>query len=206
MNWLIVTALLLLGALSLLNSAALVEVFKQLAETRIALNLEDKPIPLGLKSGELRTDEVGLPPGVAREPRAIVVFLSEKCVTCLTLAEGFRGESPAKVWFVIPHSPPPTMLMAMLESASDRVVIDEGDEITSRIGLNTTPMVLSVEWGTITRAQAVSSLRQLRALIPSVVPRQPAARVLDEPYLSPAGGVRTATVAPQGMPGAEGVK
>lgn len=97
------------------------------------------------------------------------------------------------------------MLMEMLESASDRVVIDEGDVITNRIGLNTTPMVLSVEWGAVTRAQAVSSLRQLRALIPSVVPRQPAARVLHEPYGSPADGVRSATVAPQAIPGAEGV-
>lgn len=173
MTWLVLVAVVAAAALVLICCLALVEVFRQLSDVRTALNLEDSPSPLGLKSGELRVEEVGLPDELALEPRAIVVFLSERCVTCLTIAEGLRGESPARVWFVLPSSPSPTMLLEPLSHCADRIILDEDDAIMLRIGLNTTPMVLSISYGEIKRAHAVSSVRQLRALIPGVIPRQP---------------------------------
>ena len=157
--------------MGVVSSAALVEVFRQLTELRGTLNINDEPIPLGLKAGERRTDEIGLPSELAVEPKAIVVFLSTKCATCLTIAEAFRGGSPATVWFVLPSPPEPTDLIEGGRSQSvDRVIVDADSEIADKLGLNVTPAVLTVSYGEITRAQAVSMPRQVLALIPTVFP------------------------------------
>jgi hypothetical protein len=155
-------------------AAALVEVFKQLAELREALNLRDEPIPLGVKAGELRTDEIGLPGEIAAEPKAIVVFLSTRCATCLTVAEAFRGGSPATVWFVLPSLPTPSTLLDLLADSRMRVILDEGDEIANRVGVNVTPMVLTTSFGDVIRAQAVSSARQVLSMVPTVFARRSA--------------------------------
>jgi hypothetical protein len=154
-------------------AAALIEVFRQLAELRIALNLQDEAIPLSLRAGELSTNEIGLPTALAAEPRTIVVFLSQKCATCLTIAEAFRGGSPVTVWFVLPSPPAPTGLLETLVHSNERVVVDENDEIADKLGLHVTPCVLTTSYGEITRAQAVSSPRQVLGLIPTVLPRGP---------------------------------
>jgi hypothetical protein len=154
-------------------AAALVEVFRQLAELRRTLNLQDQAIPLNLRSGEFRADEIGLPPELALEPKSIVVFLSEKCATCLTIAEAFRGGSPATVWFVLPSPPRPAGLLATLAHSAPRVVVDEYDEIANNLGLHVTPAVLTTFYGEITRAQAVASPRQVLGLIPTVAPLGP---------------------------------
>ena len=154
-------------------AAALVEVFRQLAELRSALNLEDQPTPLSLKAGELNVADIGLPDELVAEPKAIVVFLSTSCATCLTIAEAFRGGSPSTVWFVLPESPPPSTLVEILADSAERVILDDGDAIATRLGLNVTPSVLTTSFGQITRAQAVSSGRQVLALVPTVFPRHP---------------------------------
>jgi hypothetical protein len=171
--WVLALGGVALTLLLVVCAAALVEVFRQLAELRRTLNLQDQAIPLNLKSGEFRTDEIGLPPELAVEPRSIVVFLSEKCATCLTIAEAFRGGSPATVWFVLPSPPEPVGLLATLADSARRVVVDEYDEIANRLGLHVTPAVLSISYGEITRAQAVASPRQVLGLIPTVTPLGP---------------------------------
>jgi hypothetical protein len=171
LTWLFALAAVLLVFVVAVCAAALVEVFRQLAELRRSLGLQDQPIPLGLKSGELRTDEIGLPKQIATEPQAITVFLSAKCATCLAIAESFRGGSPTTVWFVLPSPPVPEKLLDVLEASASRVILDENDEITDRLGLHVTPSVLTSSFGEITRAQAISSPRQVLALVPAVIPR-----------------------------------
>jgi hypothetical protein len=182
--WTLTVAVVAVVLVLAVCSAALVEVFRQLGEIRDALNLRDEPIPLSLKSGELTTTAIGLPSIVAAEPRAIVIFLSSKCATCLAVAEAFRGGSPATVWFVLQTTPPPATLLEMLAESSERIVFDDGELIATRLGLNVTPSVLSVSYGEISRAQAVSSARQVLAMIPTVFPRHPTAATLP-PYQAP---------------------
>jgi hypothetical protein len=171
MIWVFVFGGVVLTFLVMVCAAALVEVFRQLAEIRRALNLQDEPIPLSLKTGEFTTKEIGLPTELALEPRSIVVFLSPKCATCLTIAEAFRGGSPATVWFVLTSPPAPAELIETLVHSAERVVVDDEDQIAIKLGLNVTPSVLSVSYGEISRAQAVSSPRQVLGLIPTVAPR-----------------------------------
>src|ERR1700674_1800252 len=87
-----------------LMSSALVEVYRQLAELRRSLQLEDVPRPLALRPGEIDASALTLPARLANEPEAIAVFLTPSCATCLMIADTFRGGSPATVWFVIPET------------------------------------------------------------------------------------------------------
>jgi hypothetical protein len=148
--------------------AALVEVFSQLDEIRHALNLQDLPTPLGLKRGELRTTEVGLPHELEKEPEALVVFLSPKCTTCLAVAEAFRGSSPSSVWFVLSSPPTPRNLLSALSASAKHVIVDHNDQIADRIHLHVTPSVLTASFGEITRALAIATPRQVLSLVPSV--------------------------------------
>jgi hypothetical protein len=171
MSWLFAAAAVGVTLAVAVCCAAMVEVFRQLAEIRAVLNLQDLPTPLALKAGELQTSAVGLPRDLVTEPQAIVVFLSPKCATCLSVAEAFRGGSPSTVWFVLSSPPTPTNLMETLADSAERVILDENDVIAESIDLNVTPSVLTVSWGEITRAQAVSTPRQVLGLVPTVAPR-----------------------------------
>ncbi len=71
--------------------AAQIEVFRNLAEIRSVLNLQDEATPLALANVGVGVGDVGLPDQLAYEPKAIVVFLSAKCGTCLAIADAFRG-------------------------------------------------------------------------------------------------------------------
>jgi hypothetical protein len=168
--WVLAVGAVALGFVVAISSAALVEAFRQLAELRDTLKIHDEPIPLRLKAGELRIDEIGLPPELGAEPKAIAIFLSTKCATCLTIAEAFRGGSPGTVWFVLPTPPTPTELLGTLSQSAERVIVDENSDIADSLGLNVTPSVITTSYGEITRAQAVSTPRQVLALIPTVFP------------------------------------
>ena len=135
--------------------AALLEVFRQLSDIRLVLNLQDEPTPIELRARGLNVEEMGLLLPLANEPKAIVVFLSTKCGTCLSIADAFRGGSPQTVWFVIADSPEAPDIAAILSASGRRVMIDVGDATAERIGLSVTPSVLTVVFGTITRAQSV---------------------------------------------------
>ena len=161
-----------IGLVVVVSASALVEVFRQLAEIRRALHLEDESLPLGVKSGELSTEEIGLPASVALEPAATVVFLSTKCATCLAIAETFRGGTPPAVWFVLPEHPEPRQLLEVLSSSAERIIVDKNDTITNLLGLHVTPSALITSFGQIREARALSSTRQLQALLPTVLPRQ----------------------------------
>ena len=174
--WVLTIAAVGVALVVVVCCAALVEVFRQIDEIRRALNLQDLPTPLGLKAGDLRTSEIGLPQALADEPQAIVVFLSPKCTTCLAVAEAFRGGSPSTVWFVLSNTPRPTNLLAVLSDSVGRVILDENDRIADEIHLHVTPSVLSVSYGEITRAQAVASPRQVLGLVPTVARLEPSER------------------------------
>lgn len=99
----------------------------------------------------------------------IVVFLSSKCGTCLSIADAFEGGSPASVWFIVTgpdavRSP----ILSRLVSVSDRVIVDSNERIARHVGLDVLPAVLTMNWGEVVRAHAVSSPRQVMNLIPTI--------------------------------------
>jgi hypothetical protein len=168
MTWLLLLGGVVLAGLVMLCCGALVEVFRQLAELRRSLNLEDLPIPLALKRRDLRAIDIGLPAELAEAPAALVVFLSAACTTCLAIAEAFRGGTPPSVWFVLPTPPHPGHLLKTLSESAERVILDERDAIVGALDLRVTPAVLTMSFGEIRRAEAVSSPRQVTSLVPRV--------------------------------------
>lgn len=169
------TWFLLLGGIALavpvaLCCTALVEVFRQLAEIRRSLNLEDLPTPLALRNRGLDVKDIGLPAQLTEAPAAIVIVLSARCTTCLAIAEALRVGTPTSVWFVLPTPPHPDHLLRTLSQSADRIILDENEVIVDAIDLRVTPAVLTLSFGEITRAHAVSSPRQLMSLVPTVLP------------------------------------
>lgn len=168
MLWALAVAEIVVALLVVIACSGLVEAYRQLADIRAALHLEDLPRPLALRPGELRASDLGLPVDVEVEPEAIAIFLTTTCSTCLAVAEAFRGGAPSTVWFVIPNGA--TGLAATLAAADSRVVFDDGS-IADRAGLNLAPSVLTIRFGDVVRAHGVSSARQALSLVPAVTPR-----------------------------------
>jgi hypothetical protein len=151
--------------------AAPVEVFRQLKELRVALDLDDLPLPLDLRGTEIRAADLGLHDGIASLPEAIIVVLSTKCATCLAIVQSFAGGAPSSVWFVLQTAEgEPASIGSVLSSSRERLLVDVGGRLCERVGIQVTPSVLTVRWGEVVRAQAVSSVRQVLSLVPVVSP------------------------------------
>jgi hypothetical protein len=171
--------LLLIGGTALavvvaLACAALVEVFRQLKELRTALDLDDVPLPLDLRGTTIRATDLGLDGALSSLPETIVVVLSTKCATCLAIAHSFAGGSPGSVWFILQTAEDePMNLGSILSSSRERLLLDPGGRMCERVGIQVTPSLLTVRFGEVVRAQAVSSVRQVLALVPVVSPIGP---------------------------------
>jgi hypothetical protein len=150
---------------------ALVEVFQQLEQVRTTIKLDDKPIPLELRSGGTSVTDLGLPPVLAEIPEMILIFLSSKCVTCKSIAHAFRGGAPERVWFILETDADGRKeLSAALSTTESRIVWDKTGQIAKVAGIDITPSVVTLSYGAIVRAYAVSSAHQVFALIPTVLP------------------------------------
>jgi len=167
----IAVVLTMMGAVLLLVCGALVEVFRQLSDIRERLDLDDRPLPLTLSSADMTAADLALPAAVERLAEAIVVVLSRKCATCLAIAQSFAAGAPETAWFLLQVPTDDLEGSAdMLSGCRDRVVVDVDSQISKVAGINVVPSVLTLRWGRVDRAQAVSSVRQVMSLIPTVRP------------------------------------
>jgi hypothetical protein len=157
-----------LAALVMLLLGSQVEMYRDLAQTREYVGMVDRSIPvdLGATVGA-RPSEVGLPDHLDSAVSALVLFLSDKCATCRSIAESLDGVIPRGVQLVIePGSAPPGAVLAdTLGFPEDRVVIDHGRKITDRIGIEVTPVGIIVEHGRLVSATTLPSTRQFFALL-----------------------------------------
>lgn len=163
---LLVLGTVLLALVVTLCCGALLEVFRQLAELRKVLSLDDQPRPLNLVRPEISLVELGVPSSIGVKAEEIVVFLSGTCATCLAIAEAFRGGAPESVWFVVAANEKHKVVVP-LRSSSERLIIDPEGEIAARLGLEIVPTVLTLRFGAAVRAYAVATPRQVMSLIPT---------------------------------------
>jgi hypothetical protein len=160
-----------LSAVVVVTAAAMVEVFRQLKEMRTMLALDDLPVPLDLREAKIQPADLGLQALSPSVPQAIIVVLSAKCSTCVAIAQSFAGGAPSSVWFVIQAvGGSAEDMITVLSSSRDRLVVDPDGRLCERIGLQVSPSVLTVRWGEVVRAEAVSSVRQVLSLVPVVTP------------------------------------
>ncbi|MFL6076874.1 MAG: hypothetical protein ACJ73S_26060 [Mycobacteriales bacterium] len=160
-----------LGAGLFVQFGALVEMYEQLKQVRRYLHLVDTPetLDLGVTAGQ-PPSTVGLPAELDAAANGLVLFLSNKCESCRTLAANLRGGAlPEALWVVVvPVSGDAESFVEEFDLRHPRVLVDDGEQIVNRIGLDTTPVLIAVEGGTLARAQTVPTVRQLYQALPIV--------------------------------------
>jgi hypothetical protein len=173
----------LLGALVVVLLGALVELFKQVQQIRAELQLDGSagttPIGLGERQG-VAPSAIGLPAELDEAGGAIVLFLSDRCTTCRSIAASLQGAVPPGVWIVAePVAGVDADAGAFLEEfrlGGGRTLIDSESGIADRLSLDITPAAVFVENGRLERAETVPSPRRLSSLLSSWKPPPGAAR------------------------------
>ena len=171
-----VTALVLvigLAAVTFLLLGAQVEMFRNLTQLREQAGLSDRPTPVSLgKARGTRASDVGLPAALDDETSAVVLFLSDKCFVCRSIAAGLAGTLPHGVWLVLDPGTAPrdAQLSPTLGFDTDDVTIDPDRTIMKRIGIESTPLTIVVEHGRLARASGITSTRQLYETVGATVP------------------------------------
>ena len=171
MTTVLTVLLCLFGVLLFIEFGALVEMFHQLKQVRIYLDMVDRPTPLDLgKASGLAATAVGLPAALDDTKAALVLFLSNRCETCHTIAAAIDGGAlPQNLWLVVvPVFEDAEEFVEKFHLRGKRSLIDDGRTITGRLGLDITPAAVVVEYGRVARAQTVPTVRQMYAAIPSV--------------------------------------
>lgn len=175
----VTVALISVGVLALLVFVlfgALLEMYRDVRQLRDVAGILDRPlnVDIGAAAGT-KPSIYGLPQGLDSVPSAILLFLSERCGTCRSLAAGFGRPLPAGLWVIL-EATDPRSAAAFLDSyalrdiSSDgRVVIDVAGEIARRIGLDTTPVGFRVENGLLASATTVPSSRYLTSILPEPI-------------------------------------
>jgi hypothetical protein len=187
----VTTALLalmcLFGIVLVIGFGALVEMYEQLRQVRDHLSMIDQPTTLDLgESQDLPAVAVGLPAELATVDRATVLFLSNRCETCFQLAAALQDQpKPTDLWVVVvPVTGDVDQFIDRFDLRGERVMLDAGERIVGRLGLDVTPSAIVIEQGRLIRAQTVPTVRQMHVLLDAkptparvLVPKAPEALI-----------------------------
>ncbi|HEY0512969.1 MAG TPA: hypothetical protein VGH73_13755 [Thermoanaerobaculia bacterium] len=174
-------ALISVAVLALLVAVlfgALLEMYRDVRQLREVVGILDRPltVDIGPVAGT-KPSSYGLPWVLDSAASAVVLFLSERCGTCRSLAAGLGRPLPAGLWVVLEARSPDSADafldahgLTNLASASDgRLLVDVAGDIAGRIGLDTTPVGFRVEAGVLIGATTVPSSRYLNSILPEPV-------------------------------------
>jgi len=155
---------------------ALLEMYRDVRQLRDVAGILDRPLNVDISSvAGTKPSIYGLPQSLDSAPSAIVLFLSERCGTCRSLAAGFGRTLPAGLWVILEASDPHSAAgfldsYGLRDISSDgRVIVDVARGIASRIGLDTTPVGFRVENGLLVSATTVPSSRYLTSILPEPI-------------------------------------
>lgn len=179
-------ALTLVGVLALLVLVlfgALLELYRDVRQLRDVAGILDRPLNVDIGSvGGTAPSTHGLPRPLDTAASALVLFLSEKCATCRSIAASLEKPFPSGLWVVL-EARSTQSAAEFFESygitrktSGGRVVVDVEGEIASRIGLDTTPVGFRVENGRLTTATTVPSSRYLLSILPKPIRLRPDGR------------------------------
>lgn len=155
---------------------ALVELFRQVQQIRTHLDMVDRALPLDLGTRQgAPPSTIGLPVSLDSEQTAMVLFLSNTCATCRSIAAALRGAVPHTLWVVVEpvFNDDADIFVEEFSLQGERVLIDRDSYIAGQLGLDITPSAIFIQEGRIERAQTVPSSRQLFSMLPVVRPLSP---------------------------------
>jgi hypothetical protein len=152
------------------------ELFRDVRQLRDVAGILDRPlhVEIGAVAGA-RPSSYGLHEALDSAGSALVLFLSDRCGTCRSLAAGLGRHLPPGLWVVLEARSPDSAakfiesyeLAQMLEGG--RLSVDIGDAIAGRIGLEMAPVGFRVEDGRIVSATTVPSQRYLFSILPKPI-------------------------------------
>lgn len=156
--------------------SALLEMYRDVRQLRDVAGILDRPLDIDIGEVKGKNPSVyGLPPLLNSASSALVLFLSERCGTCRSIAAGFESELPSGLWLVVDsgrrhNGSDPWDLRALKEKDTDeRVIVDVGNTIAGRMGLETTPVGFRIENGVFVNATTVPSVRYLTSILPKPI-------------------------------------
>lgn len=167
MTTVLLVLICLLAAAVFVQFGALVEMFNQLQQIRRHLGMFDlpRPIDLGAVQG-LCPSELGLPAELDSADHAVVLFLSDRCQTCFTLAQALAGAPlPPSLWLVLVPIGDPDEFLREYQLSGERILIDPEERLFGQLGLDVTPAAIVVRAGRVDEAQTVPTARQLFAAL-----------------------------------------
>jgi hypothetical protein len=152
------------------------ELFRDVRQLRDAAGILDRPleIDIGTVAGATPST-LGLPQALDNASVALVLFLSDRCGTCRSIAAGVGRALPPLLWVVLEARSPESALKFVdsyeMRSALDdgRLVVDVEGVIAGRIGLDITPVGFRIQGGRVVSATTVPSRRYLLSILPKPI-------------------------------------
>lgn len=152
------------------------ELFRDVRQLRDAAGILDRPldVDIGAVAGT-RPSSHGLPEALDSVTSGLVLFLSERCGTCRSIAAGLNGKLPPLLWIVLEAQSAEGAAgfirsYDMASMARDgELIVDVDGAIAARIGLDTTPVGFRLRDGRVVDATTVPSKRYLMSILPKPV-------------------------------------
>jgi hypothetical protein len=167
-------ALVAVGLLSLLIFVlfgALLEMYRDIRQLRDAAGILDRPLNVDIRPLEgTRPSEYGLPKALDSVASALLLLLSERCLTCRVIAASLNQSLPLGLWVVAEarnQQLAENFVRVTNLITHDRVMLDIGGEIAGRMGLNLSPVGFRIVNGRFVSATTVPSTRYLHSLLPA---------------------------------------
>lgn len=171
MATLAIAAVGLLALLIFVLFGALIEMYRDIRQLREAAGILDRPLNIDIKSIEgTQPSEYGLPKTLDSAASALLLFLSERCLTCRILAKSLNDSLPSGLWVVAEarnRESADAFVRVTNLITHERVLLDVGGEIAGRMSLNISPVGFRIENGRFVSATTVPSTRYLYSIVPA---------------------------------------
>lgn len=162
--------------------------FNQVQQIRRYLDMVDRPTDLELGAAYgVTASTVGLPDSLDHVENGLVLFLSDGCGTCRSLAAPLAGGAIPPTLYVIleAEAGEAPSLIADFDLTGDRVFVDDNHRIAHQLRIDVFPFALRLVDGRIDSAQTIPTPRQLFAALPVVQARIPRAASTSATSVSP---------------------
>ena len=161
---------------SLICFAALIEMFKNLAELQKLVDYNDSPKELpDVRSALLWRfpSQYGLPRRLDDEAFAAVLLLSPRCHTCARVAAELSKGIPRELTVVVTgaEEAETRKWLQGLGLAADDVILDHDYQIVNSMALYTTPALVRIVDGRFAGASTIPSYRALRSVLDEQPPK-----------------------------------
>ena len=176
MTVLIVACLVGLAVLVVVQGLVLLEMVRQTAQIRRALDLDDRPVPISL--GELAGRPLPEPARAAwpANRNGVIALLSTDCTTCRLVASGLRDlidRFPDQQILTILQARTPDDANEMVAAAGlahDEVVVDLDRRYGEALGIALRPAAVVVRDGIAAEGATVRNAHQLQQLLEAIGP------------------------------------